>query len=38
MIKEFKAKVKKDKKIGIIKNENLKLLCDLNPKKANLIN
>ena len=37
MIKELKAKVKKDKKIGIIKNENLKLLCDLNAKKAIII-
>ena len=29
MIKDFKAKVKKDKKyrIDIIKNENLELLC-----------
>ena len=40
MIKEFKAKVKNDKKnrIDIIKNRNFELLCYLNTKKANLIN
>ena len=39
MIREFKEKLEKDKKIeDIIKNENLKLLCDLNMKKEYLIN
>ena len=40
IIEEFKAKLEKDKKsrIGIIKNENFKLLCDLTIKKLDLKN